>query len=160
MVILIGIEDALTQGNASGFRVIPRVYQRKVFVPPLGLLESSTNGIIEYTANTFEGQLRGDLLLSKLSWGKTGELSKAKLSKNGEFLTEGPAPFLKDSSLSIVMGPFGEVIMPKYVGKKIVAFVPKDATHEALRVLAVTPRRGPRGGVNPVLITGNGFGKG
>ena len=141
------------QGDTKGL-------SENVFVPPLGLLDSSTNAIVEYTANTFEGQMRGDLMLGKLSWGKDGELSRVKLSKNGEYLLEGPAPFLKESGLSMVMGPFGELIMPKYVGKRIVGYVPKDSTHEALRVIAVTPRRGPKGGVNPVLITGNGFWEG
>lgn len=127
------------------------------FSPPLATLPSSTNGIIEYTANTFGGQMRGNLLLSKLSWGEDGQLYRVQLKNKGLSVASNPTPFLDKSGLSIVMGPFGEIIMPKLKQNKIVAYVPKDDTHEALRVISVTPRRGPAGGVNPVLITGDGF---
>jgi len=127
------------------------------YVPPMAVVPSSTNGIMEYTANTFEGQIRGDLFLSKLSWTQKGSLMKTRLSKNGHFVAQAPTPFLDNSGLSIVMGPFGEIVMPKYSAKSIGVYVPTDVSYEALRVISVTPRRGPMGGVNPVLITGNGF---
>ncbi len=111
----------------------------KMFTPPLAVLPSSTNGIIEYTANTFNFQMRGNLLLSKLSWGGSGQLFRVSLFGNGKKMIGSPAPFLKESGLSIVMGAFGAIFMPKLKQKKVVAYVPIDNSHEALRVIFVAP---------------------
>lgn len=130
------------------------------YTAPLAVVPSATTAILEYTANTFGGQLRGDLLLGKLSWTGPGELRRAQLSPNGAAVVGDTEPFLKESGLSMVMGPFGEILSPKLKQKKIIAYVPNDHTHEALRVISVNPRRGPAEGVNPVLISGDGFWEG
>lgn len=130
------------------------------YTAPMTTVQSSTNGIIEYTANTFDGRLRGELILSKLAWGKGGAMYRTKLNKLGTEVIGELEFFQQQSSLSIVQGPFGEVLMPMYVSNKLAAYVPIDHSHSALRIIAIHPRRGPAGGVNPVLITGSGFWEG
>ncbi len=51
-----------------------------VFRKPLSLVESSTDGIIEYKANTFNFQLRGDLFASKFAVGTAGQLYRMKIN--------------------------------------------------------------------------------
>lgn len=130
------------------------------FTAPMAILDSSTNGIIEYTANTFDGKLRGHLILSKLSWTDTGSLKTAKLDKSGTALLEEPLEIYPDSGLSVVMGLFGELLMPKVKQAKIIALVPDEEHDNQLHIFAITPRRGPMLGGNIVLITGNGLDEG
>ena len=130
------------------------------YTKPLAELPSSTNGIVEYTANTFEGKMRGRLLMSKMSWGNQKGIFEVTPGKGGRTVLGEPRLFQKTSGLAIEQGPFGELLLPNYVAKKLFAYVPVDDGHEALRVIAVSPRRGPASGVNPVLVTGNGFWEG
>lgn len=130
------------------------------YTAPMAVLSSSTNGIIEYTANTFNSKLRGHLLLSKLSWNGSGSLKKAKLDSTGRKLDDEPEELFSESGLSIVMGPYGELLMPKVKQSKIVGLVPDESIIADIHVIAVMPRIGPASGGNTVMITGYGFGAG
>lgn len=127
------------------------------FTAPLAMLESSTNGIIEYTANTFGGKLRESLILSKLSWSGDGLLKMAMLDETGDKLVEEPYEIYNDSGLAIAMGPYGELLMPKIKQSRILGLVPDEPDMNPIHVIAVTPRRGPALGGNFVLVTGTGF---
>lgn len=130
------------------------------YTTPLAILGSSTNGIIEYTANSFGSQLRGYLILSKMSWDVSGLLKVAKPDETGEELVEAPFEVYADSGLTLEMGPFGELLMPKIKQAKILVLVPDEPSVHDLHVICVTPRRGPALGGNEVLVTGSGFAKG
>lgn len=124
---------------------------------PMAILSSSTSGIVEYTANRFGGQLRGRLILSKLSWAGTGILRSAKLDESGTRLDEAPEVLFEDSGLAVELGTYGELLMPKIKQRKIMVLVPDEEFEEGLNVVNVVPRRGPKLGGNRVLVTGSGF---
>lgn len=129
------------------------------YTAPLAIIPSSTNGIVEYTANRFGGALQGRLLLSRLAWSGTGVLTRVDLSDNGERVVGNPSELYSDSGIAIAMGPFGELLMPKLKQGVILALVPDEPTENKFRVIAVTPRLGRRAGGNFVLISGMGFDK-
>lgn len=127
------------------------------YTGPMAIALSSTNGIVEYTANTFNAKLRGQLLLSKLSWNGDGVLKSVKLDESGTSVLGELQELHPDSGLSVEMGAYGEVLMPKIKQAKILVLVPEEEFEDQLNVIAVIPRRGPSLGGNTVLVTGNGF---
>lgn len=127
------------------------------YTAPLAILESSTNGIVEYTANTFNGKMRGHLILSRISWTGMGLLKMGRLNASGEGLIEEPYEIFNDSGLAVAMGPYGELLMPKMKQSKILGLVPDEEVEDGFHVIAVTPRRGPALGGNLVLVTGVGM---
>lgn len=125
------------------------------YVEPIGLMKSSTNGIIDYRANTFEGAIRGDLFLSQVAFSEDGLLWRAELSKNGEWLQEGPYYFGGKSGLSLVMGLWGELVMPQLEKSTVLVYKPKENRPKTIRMLNVYPPRGPKSGGNTIMITGS-----
>lgn len=71
-------------------------------------LKPSTNGVLEYRSNLFDGALKGALFLSKFSngEGKKGELKLVELSGTGQVKSV-TSKFSDDSGISIVEGPRG-----------------------------------------------------
>jgi IPT/TIG domain/Glucose / Sorbosone dehydrogenase len=128
----------------------------KGFTQAMQIFSSSTNGIIEYTANTFEFQLRGNLFLSKLAWDGPGKVHRVILSEGGESVAQS-SEFWPDGGLSMVMSPYGDIIMPKVKQDKILVLRPEYTPNTKVHVRAVSPRRGPHGGGYSVMVTGSGF---
>ncbi len=124
---------------------------------PISIMSASTDGILEYRSNTFGGQLRGDLILSKLkgnvqrvvlSADGRSVLSHTELYSNGGLdVAEGP-----DGSLFFARHPSGDVGPPNNNVEQLKPVESPDA-----RITSVFPNRGPLGGGNSVLITGIGF---
>jgi len=126
------------------------------YMEPMGWMESSTDGIIDYRANSFQGTIRGDLFLSKASFGRSGLLYRAELSDNGQWLEAGPYDFLPHSGLSLTMGLHGELIIPQLRKNKVLAYQPQeDAPPVGPRLLNVYPSRGPSQGGNEIIVTGH-----
>lgn len=76
------------------------------YEPRLAKIEASTNGIAEYTAATFESQLRGSLFVSKFAASGAGKVFRIGLNANGG-LDSGPDPFFNfPSGLSICQGKY------------------------------------------------------
>ncbi|CAN8075047.1 unnamed protein product [Agarophyton chilense] len=123
---------------------------------PMAILESSTNGIVEYTANSFNSRLRGQFVLSKLSWGERGSLKLARLDGMGT-LAELPYELHNDSGLAVEVGLRGELFMPKVKQSRILTMVPIEPEEDEMRILTVTPRRGVASGGNFVMINGVGL---
>lgn len=134
--------------------------QGRRYSAALAGFQSSTDGILEYTANTFGFQLRGNIFTSKLSWGTGGALYRSVLTKDG-FQVQGNKAevFATVSGLSIAMSPYGDIVMPKVKQGRIVVLRPLEPMPQGPFVTAVTSRRGPRAGGNVVLITGYNFAK-
>lgn len=124
------------------------------YVEPMGMMTSSTNGIIDYRANTFQGAIRGNLFMSKVSFGENGLLWRAELSENGEWLAAGPYQFLDRSGLSLIMGLWGELVMPQLKKYTVVVYQPFEEPAATVQVLNVFPSRGPRAGGNVIIVTG------
>ncbi len=130
-----------------------------VFRKPLALVESSTDGIIEYTANTFDFQLRGDLFASKFAVGTTGKLFRLKMNAttgNPEFTK--PEEFHQASGLSLTMVPTGGMVMPQIVQGKVLVLEPEESLPKGPYITSVFPTRGPLKGGYRVVITGYNFG--
>ncbi len=125
------------------------------YVEPMGLMTSSTDGIIEYRANSFQGAIRGDLFMSKVSFGENGMLWRAELSWNGEWLEAGPYQFLDRSGLSLTQGLWGELVMPQLKKYTVLVYQPWEDPPTAIQMLNVYPDRGPRAGGNVIMITGH-----
>lgn len=145
-------------------RLPPRYLQRsapKRYVKPFAMVFSAKTGLVQYGANLFCGELRGDLLLAQYSETGTWRL-RLGARGNGQPLDE-PYQFIEGySGMTILESIHGDLIMPrfKYAG----VFVAKARTRletermkaRSLTIINALPfRHGSRGGT--VLYVG-GFG--
>lgn len=125
---------------------------------PIATFESSTDGVIEYTASTFGGQLKGNLLCSKFSTQESaGKLFRVQLDGSGD-LADGPDEFWASSGLSIHMSPWGHILMPRVYKEEIILLTPSYQKGTMPILIAVMPFRGSSSGGNTVLVTGENFG--
>lgn len=127
---------------------------------PLKLTEPATTGIMEYTANTFGGRLRGDLLLSQLATAESdGRMYRARLNS-----TTGDVrrlyTLLRFTGLAMALGPHGDIVMPRVYRQQVVVLraVETNPGRKVVVVTKVNPLRGPKGGRHPVTISGWNFG--
>jgi len=127
----------------------------KGFIEPMGWMASSTNGIIDYRANTFQGAIRGDLFMSKASFEEEGVLYRAELTDNGEWLDAGPYQFLDRSALSLVQGLYGELVMVELRKYSVLAYQPSEPIPASVQMTNVYPTRGPKTGGNVIMVTGH-----
>lgn len=134
----------------------PTETSRNGFTAALATFDASTNGLIEYTANTFEGQMKGDLLASKYAVGGRGKLYRIPLDAAGAKVRSGVSELAMYSALSIAMNPFGSLIMPRVQQANIAVLVPDEGGYEGNGpgITAVLPNRGPKSGGNQVSVTG------
>jgi IPT/TIG domain/Glucose / Sorbosone dehydrogenase len=124
---------------------------------PLGVVLSSATGIIEYQADHFNRQLRGNLIHVKYKSG----LLRTVLSPNG--LTANPLtiPGLKllgQNGLDVAQAPNGNLIEVRYTTSSLYVSRPIETTTAALRVSAVFPTRGSVAGGTRLRIYGWNFG--
>lgn len=128
------------------------------YLPPVATLESSTNGVLEYTANTFGGQLKGDVMLSKFSTDQSpGKVFRVQLNAQGN-LAESPETLWEASGVSIEMSPWGDLLMPRVYRKKMVVIRPDTLRTNIQELISVMPPRGSVTGGNKVRITGHNIG--
>ena len=137
----------------------PKETSRNGFTSALGTFEASTNGLIEYTANCFDGQLKGNLLASKYAVGGKGKLYRIALDATGTQVVGGVQELAQYSGLSIAMNPFGALIMPRVQQPNIAVLLPDEEDYEGElpKVTALLPNRGPKKGGNNIAITGLNF---
>lgn len=127
---------------------------------PVATFESSTDGIIEYTANTFQGQLKGDLLCSKFTTDEsTGKVFRVQLNEDGNARSS-PSELWLSSGLSMTMSPYGDLLMARVFKKEILVLSPVTRPGVLPEFRAVLPFRGPSAGGNWVMVTGERLGAG
>lgn len=133
------------------------VFEGSGSVKPLkSNLQSSTNGVHEYRANTFGGKLKGNLFIAKFAITGNGKLSRAQLASDGSIKTNGFTNiFLSNSGLNIAEGPRGELIMPRVYQSEIIVARPTYLKPKNTFFLSVMPNRGPASGGATVLISGH-----
>lgn len=130
------------------------------FSPPLAQFTSSTDGLLEYTSNAFDGQMKQNLLVTKYAADKNpGAVYRMSLNDDGS-LEFGPDVLWEESGLSVVMSPWGDIVMPRVYKQEVMVLRPKWTPKDPVALNAVTPFRGPPSGGNSVIITGFGFEKG
>jgi len=131
-----------------------------VFEKPLAVVESSTDGIIEYTANTFDFALRGDLFASKFAVGTAGMLYRMKMNAtSGAPEFNKPEVFHDASGLSLTMLPTGAMAMPQIVQGQVLVLEPEEVVPNGPYMTSIFPNRGPLGGGYRVSITGYNLGR-
>ena len=124
---------------------------------PLGVVQSSAAGIIEYQADHFNGQLRGNLIHVKYK----GKLLRTVLSENGLSANPLTLPGLSlvgTAGLDVAQAPNGNLIEARYIRNELYVSRPVEATTSRLRVGAVFPTRGSVAGGSPLRIYGDNFG--
>lgn len=126
---------------------------------PLAVLESSTNGIMEMHSNLLGGQLKGNLLLSKLSTSENpGRVFRVRLNENNVIASGGADELWEASGLTIAMSPWGDIVMPQVYSQTVLVLRPLYDTPSVPMLAAVLPFRGPAAGGNLVQISGHNFG--
>lgn len=122
------------------------------FIKPAATLEPSTDGLIEYTANTFGATMRSDLLATKLAVEGDGRTYRITLNDNGDVRSS--FELTDHSGLTAAMTPTGGLIMPRVYQERVAMLLPVESNPNRLVVTSVTPFRGPRRGGNDVMVTG------
>jgi IPT/TIG domain len=123
------------------------------YTAPLLIAKSSTDGIIEYQADHFDRQLRGNLIASKYTDG----LFRIILSPDGLAVVPQsiPAiPLVGDWGLDVTQAPNGNLIEVRLPTNNLYYHKPVEAATTELRVVSVFPRRGPNAGGTNLNIYG------
>lgn len=124
------------------------------YTPPLKTVSPSSNGITEYRASTFGGQMQGNLLVQK--W--NGQLYNAKLSQDGTQITTMTQLTGLTSGLDVVAGPGGALLGIDYTDDAITLSVPNDSSVIGATAYDIFPWRAPAVGGNSFVIGGKNFG--
>jgi glucose/arabinose dehydrogenase len=122
------------------------------FIGGLAILPSSTNGIMEYRAQTFNGAMRGELLVQRLN----EETHRLRLSADGRsVIAQAPLP-VDLQALDLITGPGGVLIGTKHYWEQMTIARPNDPAG-GLLVYDIHPWRAPASGGMPFVIGGRGF---
>jgi len=130
------------------------------YLKPIATFESSTNGVVEYTADTFGGQLKGNLILSKFATDQSpGKLFRVQLDDNGQLKENVDHDGLWEASgVSVEITPWGDLLTPRVYQKQIVAVRPDTIRSGGQTFISVMPNRGSHLGGNIVRVAGNNIG--
>jgi IPT/TIG domain len=129
------------------------------YTAPMMKLSSSSNGIVEFDSDHFNGQMRGNLIVSKYN----GPLNRIILSPDGTSVqpTSNPAIVLGGiDTLAVVQAPNGLIIDTRYAMDNCFFYRPNEPTTSAMIVKAVFPRRGPLAGGTKFSVYGVNFAAG
>ena len=124
-----------------------------IFSQGMSIFLPSVNGIDEYRAETFNGAMRGELLLQK--WNDSTyriQLSDAGRAVSSTLLL--PAAL---DGLDIVSSPGGALIGVDYTDNEVVVAQPVDISATGTKAFDIFPWRAPASGGTPFVIGGTGF---
>ena len=124
---------------------------------PIGVVQSAATGIIEYQADHFNKQLRGNLIHVKYK----GALLRTVLSSDGLSANQLTIPgltLLGRSGLDVTQAPNGNLIEVRYPSSSIFVSRPIESATSIIRVSSVFPYRGGLAGGTPLRIFGMNFG--
>lgn len=125
-----------------------------VYTAPLTLFPSSTNGIDEYRATTFESQLLGNLITQQYN----GSVFSVTLSPNGtQVIKNEPLTGIADG-LDIVTAPGGALVGIDLVDNRVTVATPNDPVGTVVTAYDIFPWRAPAVGGNRFVIGGQNFG--
>jgi len=136
----------------AGFRgpsSIPNtLFQMISWLPP------SSDGIDEYRANTFQGQMRGNLIVQEYQ----SRLRRVSLKPDGRGVLGQAVLEPNPVSLGCVVGPGGAIISLDWEHSEVEVFEPDDLTPIDFVVHDIFPWRAPATGGTPFVISGRGLG--
>ena len=123
------------------------------FTGPLARVASSSDGIDEYRATTFNSEMRGNLLVQH--W--KGVLYRAVLAADGKSIQNVTA-LASTLGLTALPGPGGVILSMDYSHNQIVLIRPIDDAATSMVAYDIFPWRGRADGTVPFVIGGVGFG--
>ena len=123
------------------------------FTAPLLMMKASTDGIVEYQADHFEGQLRGNLITSKYTDG----LFRVVLTEDGlNVVAESlqALPLVGDWGLDVTQAPNGNLIEVRLPSNALYYHKPVEEITSQIRITSVFPCRGGNAGGSVIHIYG------
>jgi Glucose / Sorbosone dehydrogenase/IPT/TIG domain len=123
---------------------------------PLMKLRSSTDGITEYDANYFNGEMRHNLIVSKYKDG----LFRIVLSTDGSSVVTTSIPAIAltgDGGLAVTMAPNGNLLEARFETGAIYVHRPIEPMSSETKIYTVFPRRGGLAGGTTIKIYGTNF---
>lgn len=129
------------------------------YTAPILSITSSSNGIIEFQGDHFDGQLRGNLIVSRYQ----GTLYRVILTPDGKgvLAQTNPAVTLVDGnfdSLTLTQAPDGTLISCSLGSSSLFFHKPTEQPTTVLQVKSVFPQRGGQAGGNTLTIFGVNMG--
>jgi IPT/TIG domain/Malectin domain/Glucose / Sorbosone dehydrogenase len=135
----------------------PSLPSQNGYTAPLMKVQSSTCGIIEFESDHFNGQMRGDLILSKYN----SELYRVILSPDGTAVnpyTDPAVPLAGNGGLAVTQAPDGSLIDARHTEGSCYIYKPVEAASSMMDIKSVFPRRGGLAGGSQLMIFGVNFG--
>jgi hypothetical protein len=132
------------------------VASTSTYTAPLMKLQSSTDGIIEYDANYFEGEMRHNLVVSKYLDG----LYRIILSPDGNSVIPSSIPAIElggDNGLSVTLAPNGNLIDARFDDNDGYVYKPDEPSTTEIKIYSVFPRRGGLPGGSNLAVYGANF---
>jgi hypothetical protein len=129
------------------------------YTAPLMKLDSSSDGICEFRSNHFNGQMRGNLIVSKY----TGGLRRIILTPDGTAVlpqSDPEIPIGGNNGLDVTQAPNGNLIDARFDRNEMYYFKPNEPSSEVLQVKSVFPFRGGVAGGGKIMIFGDNFAAG
>jgi glucose/arabinose dehydrogenase len=123
------------------------------FTHGLATFPASTNGIMEYRAQTFGGAMRGNLLVQK--W--NGATFRLTPGADGRSVISNVVLTTSLNGLDILGGPGGVLIGVDY-SEGLLKIAKPNGSVTGLAVFDIFPWRAPASGGTPFVIGGSGFG--
>jgi hypothetical protein len=125
------------------------------FVGPATTLSSSSNGIIEYRAQTFNSAMRGEIITQH--W--NSKPTRIKLTEDGyNIVSKSTLIESGFSVLNLVEAPGGVILGIDYTSQSVMKAVPNDSAAGGLTVYDIHPWRAPKTGGHEFVIGGANFG--
>ena len=128
----------------------------KTFTPPLMSLQSSTNSVIEYDANYFNGEMRHNLVVSKYE----DELYRIILAPDGNSVIPSSIPAIEiggNNGLAVAQAPNGNLIDVRFDSSDLFVYKPVEPSTTQFMIYSVFPRRGGLVGGSTISIYGVNF---
>ncbi|GAB0495535.1 hypothetical protein MMPV_006837 [Pyropia vietnamensis] len=129
--------------------------------PGLAGLQSSTNGVLEYSASTFANALRGEILLSKFAGQSNGLLYRARPAPDGSSMpldADGVRVIMGRSGLAMFEDPSGGLVMADPRSDQVTLLKPSYPVPSGATLIGVMPVRGRAAGGNALRVTGHRLG--
>ena len=130
----------------------PTEVSTSAFTAPLARVASSSDGIDEYRATTFNSEMRGDLLVQR--W--KGVLNRVMLAPDGQSI-QSVTTIASTLGLTALAGPGGVILSMDYSHNQIVLIRPIDDAATSMVAYDIFPWRGRADGTVPFVIGGVGF---
>lgn len=141
-------QNVYRAGLAGPASIPDTFFQMVSWLPP------SSDGIDEYRADTFQGQIRGQLIVQEYQ----NKLRRVRLKSDGRGLLGQNVIDPITAALGCLTGPGGAILALDHGNDELEILEPTDLTPLELVVHDIFPWRAPAAGGAPFVIAGRGFG--